>query len=167
MGIWVVDHAHRWWLAQCPALMTISLKPLTRRIVQALLYETLAVAFVAPVLIWGFGRSPLSTIGLTLTMSMIALAWNYGFNALFERWEARQALKGRSWRRRAAHGLLFEGGLAFILVPVLALWLRISLWEALVADIGILLFFLVYTVVFTWVFDHIFGLPQAANAPGV
>lgn len=154
------------WLAQCPAPMTISLKPMTRRIVQAVLYETLAVAFVAPVLIIGFGRSPLSTIGLTLTMSMIALTWNYGFNALFERWEARQAVKGRSWRRRAAHGLLFEGGLALVLVPVMALWLRISLWEALVADIGILLFFLVYTVVFTWVFDHIFGLPQAASAPG-
>ena len=40
-----------------------------------------------------------------------------------------------------------------------------SLWEALVADIGILLFFLVYTVVFTWAFDRVFGLPQAASSP--
>lgn len=137
---------------------------MTRRVVQAVLYEALAVAFVAPVLVVLFGHSPLSTMALTLAMSLIALAWNYGFNALFERWETRQAIKGRSWRRRVAHGVLFEGGLALILVPFMAVWLSVGLWEALVADIGILLFFLVYTVVFTWTFDRVFGLPQAASS---
>ena len=140
----------------------MKLAPRTRRVVQAVLYETLAVGFVAPVLTFVFGQAPLSAMGLTLTMSMIALEWNYGFNSLFERWEARQAVKGRSWKRRFAHGMLFEGGLALILVPVMALWLGVSLWQAFVADIGILLFFLVYTVVFTWAFDRIFGLPGVA-----
>ena len=141
----------------------MQLAPRTRRIVQAVLYETLAVGVVAPVLSLVYGQAPLSALGLTLTMSLIALAWNYGFNAVFERWEARQTVKGRSWRRRVAHGTLFEGGLALILVPVMALWLDVSMWEAFVADIGILLFFLVYTVVFTWVFDRVFGLPSAAR----
>ena len=143
--------------------MAVSLSPKIRRVVQAVLYETLALAFVAPMLSWLFGRSGWSTIALTLTMSTNALAWNYAFNAIFERWEARQTIKGRSWRRRAAHGLGFEGGLALILVPVMALWLDITLWQALVADIGILLFFLVYTVVFTWGFDRVFGLPASAH----
>ena len=141
----------------------MQLAPSTRRIVQAVLYETLAVGVVAPVLSLVYGQAPLSALGLTLTMSLIALAWNYGFNAVFERWEAGQTVKGRSWRRRVAHGTLFEGGLALILVPVMALWLDVSMWEAFVADIGILLFFLVYTVVFTWVFDRVFGLPSAAR----
>ena len=141
----------------------MQLAPRTRRIVQAVLYESLAVGFVAPVLSLVFGQAPLSALGLTLTMSLIALAWNYGFNAVFERWEAGQTVKGRSWQRRIAHGVLFEGGLALILVPVMALWLEVSMWEAFVADIGILLFFLVYTVVFTWVFDRLFGLPSAAR----
>lgn len=136
----------------------------TRRVVQAVLYETIAIACVAPMLVLVFGQSPLSSLGLSLTMSSIALVWNYSFNALFERWEARQTVKGRSWQRRAAHGLGFEGGLALILVPVMAGWLGISWWQALVADLGILLFFLVYTVVFTWVFDRVFGLPQSAQA---
>lgn len=140
----------------------MTLAPRTRRIVQAVLYESLAVGFVAPVLSLVFGEAPLSALGLTLTMSLIALAWNYGFNAVFERWEARQTVKGRSWKRRFAHGTLFEGGLALILVPVMALWLGISLWQAFVADFGILLFFLVYTVAFTWAFDRIFGLPSTA-----
>jgi uncharacterized membrane protein len=141
----------------------MTLAPRFRRIVQAVLFEGLAVGFVAPVLSLVFGQAPLSALGLTVTMSLIALAWSYGFNAVFERWEARQAVKGRSWRRRVAHGALFEGGLALILVPVMAVWLGVSLWEAFVADAGILLFFLVYTVVFTWVFDRLFGLPSAAR----
>ncbi|MDP2417994.1 MAG: PACE efflux transporter [Hydrogenophaga sp.] len=142
----------------------MSLSPRNRRIVQAVLYETFAIACVAPMLMLVFGQSPMSSLGLSVTMSSIALVWNYTFNFLFERWESGQAIKGRSWRRRAAHGLGFEGGLALILVPVMAGWLGITWWQAFVADLGILLFFLVYTVVFTWVFDRVFGLPQSAQA---
>jgi uncharacterized membrane protein len=140
------------------------LTPRTRRVVQAVLYEAFAIACVAPMLMLVFGQSPLSSLGLSVTMSSIALAWNYAFNTLFEHWEARQSVKGRSWRRRAAHGLGFEGGLALLLVPVMANWLGITWLQALVADLGILVFFLVYTVVFTWVFDRLFGLPQSAQS---
>jgi uncharacterized membrane protein len=140
-----------------------TLSPLRRRVLQAVLYEALAVAFVMPALWWMFDQSPLSTLALTVTMSGIALAWNYGFNAVFERWEARQADRGRSWGRRMLHGVSFELGLALILVPVMAWWLDISLLEALLADIGVLLFFMVYTVAFTWAFDQVFGLPASAS----
>lgn len=146
--------------------MGLTLAPRTRRIVQAVLYESLAVAFVTPVLILAFGEKPLSSLGLSLTMSSIAMAWNYGFNALFERWEAVQVKKGRSWQRRVVHGLGFEGGLTVFLVPVMAVWLGISWWQALMADLGLLLFFLFYTVVFTWCFDRVFGLPLSAQARG-
>lgn len=139
------------------------LPPRARRIVQAVLYESFAVAFVAPVLMVIFDQAPLSSLALTLTMSSIALVWNCGFNALLERWEARQLVKGRSRWRRAAHGIGFEGGLAMILVPVMAAWLGLSWWAALVANLGLLLFFLVYTVVFTWLFDRVFGLPASAQ----
>jgi uncharacterized membrane protein len=140
----------------------MALTPRTRRVLQAVLYETFAVAFVAPVLALVFGEPGWSAMALSLTMSGIALAWNYVFNGLFEQWERRQSVKGRSWQRRAVHGMGFEGGLALILVPVMAWWLGISWWAAFVADLGILLFFLVYTVAFTWTFDRVFGLPQSA-----
>ena len=143
----------------------MTLTPRTRRVVQAVLYEAIAIACVAPMLVFVFGEAPLSSLGLALVMSSIALVWNYSFNALFERWEARQVVKGRSWQRRAVHGMGFEGGLALILVPVMAGWLQISWWQAFVADLGILLFFLVYTVVFTWAFDRVFGLPASARGP--
>lgn len=140
------------------------MNPCKRRIVQAVLYETIAVAAVGPALGLLFGEPMGSALALALLMSTIALAWNYVFNGWFERWEARQAIKGRSWARRLMHGLGFEGGLVVMLVPVMAYWLDTSLLEAFVADLGVLAFFFVYAVVFTWAFDRVFGLPESAAA---
>ena len=139
------------------------MSPIRRRILQAALYEGIAIAVVTPTLALAFNHPPGSALVLSAIMSTIALTWNYLFNVVFEHWEARQTVKGRSLPRRVAHGLGFEGGLALILLPVMAWWLEVSLLEALVADLGLLLFFFVYTVGFTWAFDRIFGLPASAQ----
>lgn len=44
----------------------------------------------------------------------------------------------------------------------MALWSGVTLLQALIADMAILVFFLVCTVVFTWAFDRVLGLPQVA-----
>jgi uncharacterized membrane protein len=142
----------------------LTMKPRRRRIVQAVLYEVIAVAAVGPALGLLFDEPMGSALGLALVMSTVALAWNYIFNGWFERWEARQAIKGRSWARRLMHGLGFEGGLVVMLVPVMAYWLDTTWLAAFVADLGVLVFFFVYAVVFTWAFDRVFGLPQSAAA---
>lgn len=144
------------------------MSPIRRRILQAILYESIAIAVVTPTLALLFSHPADSAFVLSVVMSSIALAWNYVFNSLFERWEARQAAKERSPARRLAHGVGFEGGLALMLAPVMAWWLKISLWAAVVADFGLLLFFFAYTVAFTWAFDKVFGLPESARraAPG-
>ncbi|WIV99064.1 PACE efflux transporter [Kinneretia aquatilis] len=140
------------------------MSPVQRRVLQAVLYEAIAVAMVGPAVAWMFATSLQSSALLALAMSSIALAWNYVFNALFERWEARQAVKGRTLGRRLLHGIGFEGGLVLFLVPLMAWWLNISLLEALIADLAILAFFFVYAIVFTWAFDRVFGLPESAKA---
>jgi len=142
------------------------LKPRTRRVVQACLYEGIAIAVVAPLIVWLFQHPAPSALLLAALMSAIALAWNYGFNLLFERWESGQPIRGRPWRLRVLHGLGFEGGLTLMLVPLLAMWLQISLWQAFLAELGLLVFFLVYTMLFTWAFDRVFGLPLSAQAGG-
>jgi uncharacterized membrane protein len=141
------------------------MSPRARRVLQAVLYEVGAVAFVGPVLSLAFDRPAASTLGLAVVLSAIALGWNYVFNALFERWEARQAVRGRSWLRRLAHGTGFEGGLVVLLVPVMSWWLDIPPLAAFLANLGLLAFFFVYAVAFTWTFDRLFGLPASA-APG-
>lgn len=138
------------------------MKPITRRIIQAVLYEIGAIALTSPIVGLAFDTSASSALLLATIMSTIALAWNYVFNAIFERWESRQVIKGRSVWRRLAHGVGFEGGLAVMLVPLMAYWLDISLLNAFFAEIGILLVFFVYAITFTWAFDKTFGLPESA-----
>jgi uncharacterized membrane protein len=141
-----------------------SMHPIPRRVLQAVLYEVGAIALTGPILGVAFDASVGSALLLATIMSSIALAWNYGFNALFERWEARQVTKGRSFWRRLAHGIGFEGGLAVMLVPLMTYWLQTSLLEALLAEAGILLVFFVYAIAFTWAFDKCFGLPASSAA---
>jgi len=139
--------------------------PRTRRIVQAVLYEAFAIVFVGPALSLLFDQPVASTVALSVFTATVAMTWSYVFNSMFERWEARQAAKGRSVWRRLAHGAGFEGGLLVTLVPVMAWWLETSLLKAFIADLGILAFFFVYAIVFNWAFDAVFGLPESARPP--
>jgi uncharacterized membrane protein len=141
---------------------TVTMQGLKRRVVYIGLYEGIAIVVA------GLGLSLMSGQGLvhagvlSVAASAVAIVWNLSFNWLFEQWEARQAVRGRSLGRRIAHAIGFEGGLVAFLVPLFAWWLNVSLWEALVMDLGLVLFFLVYTFVFNWCFDGVFGLPASA-----
>jgi uncharacterized membrane protein len=104
---------------------------------------------------------------MAVAASVIAIVWNVSFNTLFEKWEARQRVKGRSVLRRVVHAVGFEGGLALVLIPLMAWWFGVGLWEATLMEAGLLLFFLVYTYVFNWSFDRVFGLPASAQAVAV
>ena len=139
------------------------LQGVKRRVIYVTLYELIAIAAatLGLALLTGQGAGHSSVVAVAA--SAIAIVWNIVFNWAFERWEARQPVRGRSVARRVAHAIGFEGGLLLWLVPFIAWWLGVSLWHALLMDLGLLLFFLVYTFVFTWVFDRVFGLPAAAT----
>jgi uncharacterized membrane protein len=136
-----------------------------RRVVYVVLYELIAIAVASVGLAWMSGAR-LGPAGALATMaSAVAIVWNVVFNQAFEAWESRQAVRGRSVARRIAHAIGFEGGLILFLVPLFAWWLQVTLWQALVMDLGLVVFFLCYTFVFNWGFDHIFGLPASAAGP--
>ncbi|KTT18784.1 PACE efflux transporter [Pseudacidovorax intermedius] len=135
-----------------------------RRVVYITLYEGIAIVVASLGLAWMSGQGVGHSGVVAVMASAIAIVWNLLFNSLFERWEARQATRGRSLGRRIAHAIGFEGGLVMLLVPTIAWWLGISLWDALVMDLALVVFFLVYTFVFNWVFDAVFGLPASAAA---
>jgi uncharacterized membrane protein len=138
------------------------MSPTTRRALQAVLYEVIAIAVVGPVLGLAFDKPQASTFGLAVVLSTIALTWNYAFNWVFERWESRQAVRGRSFARRLAHGAGFEGGLVVILLPVMSTWLDIPVVAAFMVNLALLVFFFLYAIAFTWAFDGVFGLPASA-----
>lgn len=134
-----------------------------RKIVYVSIYEAIAITVCSI----GFAALSDRSLGhasvLSLIASAIAVCWNLLFTVVFEAWEARQTVRGRSLRRRIAHAIGFEGGLILFLVPVIAWWLDVSLLNALLMDLGLAAFFLVYTFVFNWSFDLVFGLPASAS----
>lgn len=127
-------------------------KSITERVFQALGFEGLALLICTPLLVWITGRPALEMGAVTLGISLLALSWNVVFNSLFDRLKTRLQLANGGWTR-VLHALLFEGGLILLAVPLIAALMKISLLEAFILDIGVLLFFLPYTYVYHWGYD--------------
>ena len=129
-------------------------KSITERVFQAVGFELLAIVICTPLLAWVMDKPMLDMGVVTMAIGALALAWNVLFNGMFDRLLTRLAIVRTAWVR-VVHALLFEGGLVALGVPLIAWWLDISLWQAFVLDIGVLLFFLPYTYVYHWVYDVI------------
>nr|WP_314531815.1 multidrug/biocide efflux PACE transporter [uncultured Pseudomonas sp.] len=129
-------------------------KSITERVFQAIGFESLAILICTPLLAWVMDKPMLDMGVVTVAIAALALAWNVVFNGLFDRLLVRLDVVRTAWIR-VVHALLFEGGLVALGVPLIAWWLDISLWQAFVLDIGVLLFFLPYTYVYHWVYDVI------------
>ncbi|WP_404290510.1 PACE efflux transporter [Glutamicibacter arilaitensis] len=133
-----------------------------RRIIYVLSYELFAIVLTSVALILlGFGGGHSGIVAVT--SSAVALIWNYIWTSLFDAWEKRQESQVRTVGRRVVHALGFEGGLVLILVPILAWILSVTLLEALILEAGLLVFFLIYTFVFAWLFDRV--LPAKKSTP--
>ncbi|WP_027820468.1 PACE efflux transporter [Paraburkholderia bannensis] len=133
-----------------------------RRVVYLTLFEGLGILITGTSFASVAGSGADRAGAAAVFTSLVAVAWNALYNWLFERWEARQTQRGRSPLRRVLHAIGFEGGLVIFLVPMIALTLRVSLFEAFAMDIGLTVFFLVYAYIFNLVFDAVFGLPASA-----
>ncbi|MBB4735593.1 putative membrane protein [Micrococcus cohnii] len=136
--------------------------PARRRVVYAVVFELLAVLFTTLILAGGVGAEQGPALLVAVVSSAVALTWNLVFNTVFERLERRLGVTGRPWWARLAHAVGFETGLVVFLVPAVALILSVSLWQALVIEAGLIVFFLVYSAVYAYLFDVVFGLPDSA-----
>jgi uncharacterized membrane protein len=127
-------------------------KSIWERIFHAALFEAIAIALTAAAIVWIMNKPLSNASGLAVALSTIAMLWNMAFNALFDRAQARMGFR-RTVTVRVLHALLFELGLMIAFVPLVAWWLEISLLQALILDVGVLLFFMFYAFVFNWCYD--------------
>ena len=128
--------------------------PAFRRIIYVISYELIAVALTTGgLVVLGFGGGSSGVVAVAA--STVAVVWNYVWTTLFEVWERRQVSQTRTVLRRMVHAVGFEGGLVVLLLPIVAATLRVSLMQAFSLEVGLLVFFLVYTFVFAWLFDKI------------
>ncbi|BDY06033.1 PACE efflux transporter [Ferrimonas sp. YFM] len=122
------------------------------RILHTLLFEAFALAIIVG-LVPLFMQVETHTIaGISIALSLIAMGWNYAYNLMFDKMFGEDR-NSRSALVRLGHGFGFELGLLPLTLPVLMWALSKSLWEVLLLDIGFILFFLVYAIVFNWGYD--------------
>ncbi|CAH0148610.1 hypothetical protein SRABI70_00466 [Pseudomonas sp. Bi70] len=132
----------------------VARRSMKERVLHATLFELIAVVVCAPLLAWAMGKSLAHMGALTLMFSAIAMLWNMLFNILFDAAQRRMGFERGLWAR-ISHALLFEAGLILVLVPLAAWWLSISLVAAFFLDIGLILFFLPYTLGYNLAYDKL------------
>ena len=136
----------------------ITLTPIKRRIVYVTVFEIIAIISSTLILMALSGGDAVQSLPVAVMVSVAAVVWNFVFNSLFEGWEQRRGNPERTVVIRVIHALIFEGGIFLICLPLYMVWYGVGLYEAFVMESALLLFFLIYTFLFTLIFDKIFTL---------
>ncbi len=131
------------------------------RIRHAISFEIIGLMLIVPLGSLAF-HMPAADMGVVgVASATIATGWNYLYNLGFDHLMRR--LTGgtqKSAAVRILHAVTFELGLLVVLLPLIAWYLGIGLWQALMMDISFALFYVVYAFVFNWLYDRIFPLPE-------
>ncbi|WP_336166334.1 PACE efflux transporter [Acinetobacter sp. 161(2023)] len=130
-----------------------------RRIVYVSFYEVIGMIISSVGLAILAGDSVEHTGPLSVMITTIAVTWNFIYNILYEKWEARQSSNIRTVKRRVGHAIGFQLTLVLFLIPLIAWWMDISLIAALGLDVAFIIIIPIYTFIFNWSFDKLFGLP--------
>ncbi|MCJ8139325.1 PACE efflux transporter [Falsirhodobacter halotolerans] len=135
------------------------------RLRHAISFEVIGLILVIPLGAMGFGIHAGDVGVIAVVGATIATFWNYAFNLMFDHGLLR--MRGRLDKRlseRVLHALLFELGLLVATLPLIAWYLSVSLMDALILDLALVVFYLVYAFVFNWAYDRIFPIPTDPGA---
>jgi uncharacterized membrane protein len=131
------------------------------RIRHAISFEIVGLLLVTPLGALAF-HFPLHDMGtVAIVSATIATAWNFVYNCVFDlirRHSVGTTEKGGLVR--VYHAVLFEVGLLMVLMPFIAWYLGISIWQAFIMDLSFALFYMLYAYVFNWGYDRLFPLPE-------
>lgn len=134
------------------------------RLRHTICFEAIGLVSCTPLASWLLDRDLVRVGTMSIIISLTAMGCNYLFNLAFDHLLVKlgRPVHVRPPWLRAVHAVSFEASLIFLTVPFVAWWLGLSLGAALVADIGLALFFLVYAYLFNWAYDAVFPMPEAA-----
>ncbi len=142
---------------------TPKLRSLFDRIRQVVLFEIGGLLVITPLFVWASGVPAVDSLGLLAVIALIAALWNAGYNTSFDWIEGR--LTGRTADRRPylmriVHATGFEGGLVLISLPIVMAWTGMGWVEALVADVGLAIAYVIFAFVFNLGYDRVFPIVQ-------
>ncbi|WP_206455055.1 PACE efflux transporter [Aurantimonas marina] len=136
------------------------------RIRHAISFEIIGLALATPIGAWLF-NIPFADIGVvTVIGATTATIWNYLYNLGFD--HLMQRLRSSTRKTlliRVIHAILFEVCLLAFLLPVIALYLQISVVEAFLMDVSFAAFYAFYALAFNWAYDRVFPLREWREAP--
>ncbi|KVP77336.1 PACE efflux transporter [Burkholderia ubonensis] len=134
-----------------------------RRIAYVVLFEVLGILIASATLgaLSGAGAAKSGMLGVMISTTGVVV--NFLYNLAFEAWERRRAATTRSVGRRVLHAIGFQVALVTFLIPLIAWWLDVSLLQAFLYDAVLIVFFPIFTFVYNWSFDGMFGLPDAVT----
>lgn len=143
-----------------------ALRSFPDRIRHALMFEAIGLAIVTPAGAYLFAQ-PIAHMGMVgIGSATLATVWNFVFNLGFD--HAMLRLVGHARKNLAArlvHVALFEIGLLVMLLPAIAWYLGMSLWQTFLMDLAIVVFYVVYNFGFNLAYDRVFPLPATIPVP--
>ena len=144
----------------------MALRSFPDRIRHALMFEAIGLAIVTPAGAYLF-HQPIGHMGVVgIGAATLATVWNFVFNLGFD--HAMQRMVGHARKNltaRLVHVALFEIGLLVMLLPAIAWYLGISLWQTFLMDLAIVVFYVVYNFGFNLAYDRVFPVPSDMPAP--
>ena len=130
------------------------------RIRHAVLFELTALVIVTPLggLLFAVDMGHFGVVAIVSTT--IAMLWTYAYNLGFDHAMLRLFKDVRkSLLTRIVHAGLFEIGLLCLLVPCIAWYLAVPLWQAFIMDVSLAGFYVVYAFAFNWLYDIVYPIP--------
>ncbi|MFS1489097.1 PACE efflux transporter [Vibrio splendidus] len=124
------------------------------RMLHMVLFELVALVLMAGLATYIVGGGAVKMAGLAVSLSLIAMGWNYVYNYGYDKIYGADRSK-RTKKTRILHGLGFELGLMLVSFPLLMWVLQLDFWTVLVMDIGIVIFFVLYAIAFNWAYDSV------------
>lgn len=127
---------------------------LKERLLHSALFEIGAVGVSTIAMLLVSPDKGSAALGVGILMSVVAMVWNLIFNSLFDKiFTAPRETRGIVIR--ILHTVMFECGLLIATVPMIVYFLQLTLWQALMADIGLTILIMIYALIFNWIYDNV------------
>ncbi len=126
------------------------------------LFELFLIVILAPISALVLQEQIVDVGVLAVLLSLKAMLFNLVYNWFFDHFDARAGRipTDRTFLRRILHAAGFEIGLLITSLPIVVWWLGLSILQALLMDIVVTSFVVLYTLVFTWGYDQLFPVVQ-------
>lgn len=138
----------------------MSMRSFPDRVRHTVMFEIIGLALVIPggAMLFNLPATHMGVIGVG--SATVATLWNFVYNLGFDHAMLRFAGHTRkSLGLRILHALLFEGGLLVLLLPPMAWYLGMGLWQTFMMDLAIVVFYVVYAFLFNLAYDRLFPIP--------